>query len=136
MKEGVFFHPLLHLRKLTPINPPAKVAVFTCALDVMQTETEGTVLIKNADEMLNFTGGEVYLQKVQRFLTFSFSFSIFSLCFPKTESADRQCIYTHFADNQRNSYLQQQSHHRPPLHRRPQSPLQIRAPPPLPRRQR
>ena len=36
----------------------AKVAVFTCALDISQTETKGTVLIKNADEMLNFTTGE------------------------------------------------------------------------------
>lgn len=36
----------------------AKVAVFTSALDVAQTETKGTVLIKNAEEMLNFTSGE------------------------------------------------------------------------------
>lgn len=36
----------------------AKVAVFTCALDIAQTETKGTVLLKNADEMLNFTRGE------------------------------------------------------------------------------
>ncbi|KAF9476874.1 T-complex protein 1 [Pholiota conissans] len=36
----------------------AKVAVFTTALDIAQTETKGTVLIKNADEMLNFTTGE------------------------------------------------------------------------------
>ncbi|PFH48906.1 hypothetical protein AMATHDRAFT_148838 [Amanita thiersii Skay4041] len=36
----------------------AKVAVFTSALDISQTETKGTVLLKNADEMLNFTTGE------------------------------------------------------------------------------
>lgn len=43
----------------------AKVAVFTSALDVAQTETKGTVLIKNADEMLNFTTGEEkHLEKV------------------------------------------------------------------------
>ena len=43
----------------------AKVAVFTCALDISQTETKGTVLIKNADEMLNFTRGEEkHLEKV------------------------------------------------------------------------
>ncbi|KAK2465670.1 hypothetical protein APHAL10511_002214 [Amanita phalloides] len=36
----------------------AKVAIFTSALDISQTETKGTVLIKNADEMLNFTAGE------------------------------------------------------------------------------
>jgi T-complex protein 1 subunit theta len=34
------------------------VGVFTSALDVAQTETKGTVLIKNAEEMLNFTTGE------------------------------------------------------------------------------
>ncbi|KAG0694950.1 chaperonin Cpn60/TCP-1 family [Suillus ampliporus] len=43
----------------------AKVAVFTSALDVAQTETKGTVLIKNADEMLNFTRGEEqHLEKI------------------------------------------------------------------------
>ncbi|CAL1711712.1 unnamed protein product [Somion occarium] len=36
----------------------AKVAVYTCGLDIAQTETKGTVLIKSADEMLNFTSGE------------------------------------------------------------------------------
>jgi T-complex protein 1 subunit theta len=43
----------------------AKVAVFTSALDVAQTETKGTVLIKNKDDMLNFTRGEEkHLEKV------------------------------------------------------------------------
>ena len=43
----------------------AKVAVFTCGLDIAQTETKGTVLIKNKDEMLNFTTGEEkHLEKV------------------------------------------------------------------------
>ncbi|KZV79390.1 T-complex protein 1 [Exidia glandulosa HHB12029] len=36
----------------------AKVAVFTCAIDISQTETKGTVLLHNAEEMLNFTRGE------------------------------------------------------------------------------
>lgn len=36
----------------------AKVAVFTSGLDIAQTETKGTVLIHNAEEMLNFTAGE------------------------------------------------------------------------------
>ncbi|KIJ37599.1 hypothetical protein M422DRAFT_81515, partial [Sphaerobolus stellatus SS14] len=36
----------------------AKVVVFTCGLGTAQTETKGTVLLKNADEMLNFTRGE------------------------------------------------------------------------------
>jgi T-complex protein 1 subunit theta len=45
-----------------------KVAVFTCSLDISQTETKGTVLIKNADEMLNFTTGEEkQLEKVHIF---------------------------------------------------------------------
>ena len=36
----------------------AKVAIFTCPLDVQITETKGTVLIHNANEMLNFSKGE------------------------------------------------------------------------------
>lgn len=43
----------------------AKVAVFTNPIDVAQTETKGTVLIKNADEMLNFSRGEEkHMEKV------------------------------------------------------------------------
>lgn len=36
----------------------AKVAVYTCPIDITQTETKGTVLIKSADELLNFSRGE------------------------------------------------------------------------------
>ncbi|RGB24868.1 T-complex protein 1 theta subunit [Rhizophagus diaphanus] len=36
----------------------SKIAIFTCPLDLAQTETKGTVLIHNAKEMLNFTKGE------------------------------------------------------------------------------
>ncbi|KAG8860124.1 T-complex protein 1 subunit theta [Tulasnella sp. 330] len=36
----------------------AKVVVYSCGLDITQTETKGTVLLKNAEEMLNFTTGE------------------------------------------------------------------------------
>ncbi|GMK58661.1 hypothetical protein CspeluHIS016_0601030 [Cutaneotrichosporon spelunceum] len=36
----------------------AKVAVFTTALDISQTETKGTVLLKKADELLEFSRGE------------------------------------------------------------------------------
>ncbi|CAG8545641.1 7316_t:CDS:10 [Cetraspora pellucida] len=36
----------------------AKIGIFTCSLDIAQTETKGTVLIHNAQEMLNFTKGE------------------------------------------------------------------------------
>ncbi|KAJ9297518.1 hypothetical protein DTO271G3_4293 [Paecilomyces variotii] len=36
----------------------AKVGVFSCPIDISQTETKGTVLLKNAQEMLNFSKGE------------------------------------------------------------------------------
>jgi T-complex protein 1 subunit theta len=36
----------------------AKVAVFTSPIDISQTETKGTVLLKSAKEMLDFTKGE------------------------------------------------------------------------------
>lgn len=36
----------------------AKVGVFSCPIDISQTETKGTVLLKNAEEMLNFSTGE------------------------------------------------------------------------------
>ncbi|XP_049833626.1 T-complex protein 1 subunit theta [Schistocerca gregaria] len=44
---------------------PAKVAVFTCAVDIMQTETKGTVLIKSADELMQFSRGEENLLENQ-----------------------------------------------------------------------
>ncbi|EEZ98562.1 T-complex protein 1 subunit theta [Tribolium castaneum] len=43
----------------------AKVAVFSCAVDIMQTETKGTVLIKTADELMNFSRGEENLLEIQ-----------------------------------------------------------------------
>ncbi|KAJ3894504.1 chaperonin Cpn60/TCP-1 family [Lentinula edodes] len=61
--QGMVFgrEPETMLKKVTR----AKVAVFTSALDIAQTETKGTVLIKNADEMLNFTKGEEqHLEKI------------------------------------------------------------------------
>lgn len=36
----------------------AKVGVYSCPIDISQTETKGTVLLKNAKEMLDFTKGE------------------------------------------------------------------------------
>lgn len=46
-----------------------KVAVFTCGIDIAQTETKGTVLLKNAEEMLNFTTGEEkHMEKVHTVL--------------------------------------------------------------------
>jgi T-complex protein 1 subunit theta len=35
-----------------------KVGVFSCPIDISQTETKGTVLLKNAQEMVDFTKGE------------------------------------------------------------------------------
>jgi T-complex protein 1 subunit theta len=36
----------------------AKVGVFSCPVDISQTETKGTVLLRNAKEMMDFTKGE------------------------------------------------------------------------------
>lgn len=35
-----------------------KVAIYTCALDITQTETKGTVLLKSAGELMDFSKGE------------------------------------------------------------------------------
>ncbi|CAK1585461.1 unnamed protein product [Parnassius mnemosyne] len=43
----------------------AKVAVYSCPVDITQTETKGTVLIKTADELLNFSRGEESLLEKQ-----------------------------------------------------------------------
>ncbi|XP_030035453.2 T-complex protein 1 subunit theta [Manduca sexta] len=42
-----------------------KVAVYSCPIDITQTETKGTVLIKTADELLNFSRGEESLLESQ-----------------------------------------------------------------------
>lgn len=43
----------------------AKIAIFSCAVDILQTETKGTVLIKTADELVNFSRGEENLLEIQ-----------------------------------------------------------------------
>ncbi|XP_066584232.1 T-complex protein 1 subunit theta [Prorops nasuta] len=43
----------------------AKIAVYTCAVDIVQTETKGTVLIKSADELMKFSRGEESLLESQ-----------------------------------------------------------------------
>lgn len=43
----------------------AKIAVFSCPLDISATETKGTVLIKNADELKSFSRGEEELLEKQ-----------------------------------------------------------------------
>jgi T-complex protein 1 subunit theta len=45
----------------------AKVGVFTSGIDIAQTETKGTVLLKNAEELLGFSRGEEkHMEKVFR----------------------------------------------------------------------
>lgn len=43
----------------------AKVALFSCPIDISTTETKGTVLIKNAEELKNFSRGEEELLEKQ-----------------------------------------------------------------------
>lgn len=43
----------------------AKIAIFTCPVDITQTETKGTVLIKTADELMKFSRGEESLLESQ-----------------------------------------------------------------------
>lgn len=43
----------------------AKIALFSCPFDIATTETKGTVLIKNADELKNFSRGEEELLEKQ-----------------------------------------------------------------------
>lgn len=43
----------------------AKIALFSCPVDIMQTETKGTVLIKTADELKSFSKGEESLLEEQ-----------------------------------------------------------------------
>lgn len=57
--KGLVFNrePEGHLKSL-PQGEKHKVAVFTCPIDISNTETKGTVLLHNAQEMLDFTKGE------------------------------------------------------------------------------
>ncbi|KAK6486681.1 T-complex protein 1 subunit theta isoform X2 [Huso huso] len=43
----------------------AKIAVFSCPFDCMVTETKGTVLIKNAEELMSFSRGEENMMESQ-----------------------------------------------------------------------
>nr|XP_056714458.1 T-complex protein 1 subunit theta isoform X1 [Euleptes europaea] len=43
----------------------AKIAVYSCPFDGMITETKGTVLIKNAEELMTFSKGEENLMELQ-----------------------------------------------------------------------
>ncbi|SCU86726.1 LAME_0D07404g1_1 [Lachancea meyersii CBS 8951] len=57
--KGMVFNrePEGHVKSLAP-GQKHKVAVFTCPIDTTNTETKGTVLLHNAQEMLDFTKGE------------------------------------------------------------------------------
>ena len=56
----------------------AKIAVYSCAVDISQTETKGTVLIKSADELLQYSNREEdLLEKVCLKLDFQFSIGPF-----------------------------------------------------------
>lgn len=44
--------------QLKKITQTAKVAIFNCPVDISASETKGTVLLHNADEMMNFSKGE------------------------------------------------------------------------------
>ena len=104
----------------------AKVCVFTCPLDIAQTETKGTVLLKNAEEMLDFTRGEE--QHLEMVIPVYFYLS--NITHPESQ------------DYQRNIRLRRKTHHRWHNRRRPritlpqpiqhcchQSPVEIRPPP-------
>lgn len=54
--RGMVFHRTSNSTVTTAKDAP--VAVYQCALDWMQTETKGTVLIKNAEELKSFSKGE------------------------------------------------------------------------------
>merc|ERR1711976_397557 len=56
MVKGMMFKRLIE-SDITSVKD-AKIAAFSCPLDNMTTETKGTVLIKNADELMNFSKGE------------------------------------------------------------------------------
>ena len=43
----------------------AKIALYSCPVDIIQTETKGTVLIKSADELKTFSQGEENLLEAQ-----------------------------------------------------------------------
>jgi len=61
--QGLVFKRLVETAIIKKTN--AKVAVFTCPVDIQQTETKGTVLIKTAKELMDFSQGEDALLESQ-----------------------------------------------------------------------
>lgn len=69
-------HSLIYLIGVVKKARNAKVAVYTCGVDISQTETKGTVLLRNADEMLNFTTGEEKQIAAVRGISYAHSYAI------------------------------------------------------------
>ncbi|KAK7605393.1 hypothetical protein V9T40_007251 [Parthenolecanium corni] len=68
LSSSVVVHGMVFKKNVEGVvtkKTPAKVAVFTCPIDVATTETTGTVLIKTADELMNFSRGEENLLEEQ-----------------------------------------------------------------------
>jgi len=54
--QGMVFKKSVESAIIKKDNP--KIAIYTCPVDSLQTETKGTVLIKTAEELTNFSRGE------------------------------------------------------------------------------
>eukprot|EP00051_Salpingoeca_urceolata_P026688 m.478210 g.478210 ORF g.478210 m.478210 type:complete len:547 (-) comp21076_c0_seq1:296-1936(-) len=61
--KGMVFHRKLQGGQTHALK--ARIAVYTCAVDTIQTETKGTVLIKSATELKQFSKGEEELLEAQ-----------------------------------------------------------------------
>lgn len=61
--NGMVFKRMVEGDVLTAVS--SKVAMYSCPVDIIQTETKGTVLIKTADELMNFSRGEEDLLEKQ-----------------------------------------------------------------------
>ena len=61
INDSQVIHGMVDLRgSETSIHhvPKAKIAIFNTSIEMQQGETKGTVLLKNADDLLNYTRGE------------------------------------------------------------------------------
>lgn len=60
----------------------SKIAIYSCPLEALQTETKGTVLLHTADELKEFSKGEEGQMEKVEYLCFTFShlFEYLVLC--------------------------------------------------------
>jgi len=61
MSDSIVVHGMVVLRQSeTSIHhvKDAKIVVFNTSIEMQTGETKGTVLLKNADDLLNYTKGE------------------------------------------------------------------------------